>query len=70
MKEVEIDRGVRFGFEGCEDIKRGVRIERGNLNGLSMEEVSVVGEVDGGGSLWSYGYQEMEDGIVVEDISV
>ena len=42
MKQLEIDTGVTFAFQGCEHINRAVTIERANFNPLTMEEVTVV----------------------------
>ena len=42
LKQLEIDTGVTFAFQGCEHINRAVTIERANFNPLTMEEVTVV----------------------------
>lgn len=45
LKQLEIDTGVTFAFQGCEHINRAVTIERANFNPLTMEEVTVVPDV-------------------------
>ena len=61
LKQLEIDTGVTFAFQGCEHINRAVTIERANFNPLTMEEVTVIPDVHAGGSLSTYAYQQMED---------
>ncbi|MCG1146480.1 TIGR01440 family protein [Staphylococcus epidermidis] len=70
LKQLEIDTGVTFAFQGCEHINRAVTIERANFNPLTMEEVTVIPDVHAGGSLSTYAYQQMKDPIVVEHITV
>ena len=61
LKQLEIDTGVTFAFQGCEHINRAVTIDRANFNPLTMEEVTVIPDVHAGGSLSTYAYQQMED---------
>ncbi len=42
LKQLEIDTGVTFAFQGCEHINRAVTIDRANFNPLTMEEVTVI----------------------------
>lgn len=70
LKAIEQDTGVSFVYQGCEHINRAVTIDRSNFNPLTMEEVTVVPDVHAGGSMATYAYQQLDNPMVVEYISV
>lgn len=70
LKSIEQEIGVSFVYQGCEHINRAVTIDRSNFTPLTMEEVTVVPDVHAGGSMATYAYQQLDDPMVVEYISV
>ncbi|GGI00743.1 UPF0340 protein [Mammaliicoccus vitulinus] len=68
LELIHKETGVHFAFQGCEHINRAITIERELFDAHSMTEVSVVPQVNAGGSLSTYAYQHMKDPVVVEHI--
>ncbi|MBO3061915.1 TIGR01440 family protein [Mammaliicoccus fleurettii] len=68
LELIHKETGVRFAFQGCEHINRAITIEREVFDAYSMAEVSVIPQVNAGGSLSTYAYQHMKDPVVVEHI--
>lgn len=68
LELIHKETGVHFAFQGCEHINRAITIEREVFDAYSMNEVSVIPQVNAGGSLSTYAYQHMKDPVVVEHI--
>lgn len=68
LEEIHKETGVHFAFQGCEHINRAITIEREIFDPFTMTEVSVIPQVNAGGSLSTYAYQHMKEPVVVEHI--
>lgn len=59
---------LHLAFQGCEHINRALTIEREAAKQYNLEPVSVIPQINAGGSMSAYAYEHLNDAVVVEEI--
>ncbi|WP_212927507.1 TIGR01440 family protein [Oceanobacillus sp. J11TS1] len=69
LAKLQKQTGVHLAFQCCEHLNRSLVVERQTAVRYGLEEVAVVPVPEAGGSMASYAYKQMENPVVVENIS-
>lgn len=68
LKDFANRYNLHLAFQGCEHINRALTIERMAAKQFNLEPVSVIPQINAGGSMSAYAYEHLNDAVVVEEI--